>query len=1424
MVRHHPSLRGTAAAIAVIAVFVLLVASQQPAYTDDIDLLRFTTAKPYVFFIVDNSASMALDSTGKWVHANGDDPRSKLYQVKRVVYNVLKDVNDIQFGFASFNQDFARVTAKHWLYYYKTTNPSNALPNNWPINYPAADNDGPIDDDGVTVKSDIDGDLMTFGARINSTDILGTCPSPLPFGAVGADDREKINRFSKLGALGSTATQLWIKGGNGNKTYLLTVDRPSKKPDDITQNPALGQDDMDVRLILQEVKTNGCTGDQTADFQNTYTTRLTLTLFTDFLMNDEDNGRDVDDDSHNGGVDFLAGFWDAKDIQDAVTCGSGHPFSGKGWEGNYDGNYVGPPPSVPSGDDDKFCSAGPASCYRLKRPTVPDPDYGRPLDKGDMLPFDWRVEQKTEFLQRFAPTYPGAPDFRIASFFKDDVDPVTGVLPLNDETQIPLYASGPSPLSKAVIDFRCWYLGEGNKCNESAYNPGWEAIAASKDSEWGCRRPYLIVLSDGGDSCTGENPCADTANLNSKAGVKTWVVAYGAAANCTGVGNPLSCMAQNGKGELLCPQTATDLKTELERILGLIRQEARSFASAAVPSVQALVDDKIFLTNFTPLNGESTWDGHVHAFFKPIPRTNDGRPDTSAAAACPRTPPSCPSCTPQYSDCHAWDAGKVMTTTQVNAADPTGEQANQRRVYYGQENNSTVVPSGSRLFEKTDTPTGTATEIAQQNAIRYDLWRGLGIPFTEGDTTSEATAQTAANTIIANTFAIKTATVDVKNPDGTTTPVTIQYVLGDIFHSNPLVVGSPPNVQYFSLDLNGYRAFADKHELRRKMLLVGANDGMLHGFDAGIYNRDSTNFRNKFDKGTGKEVFAYMPRGVLPAVKSINSPGATNHQWSVDGTVTVADTFIDPKNGGSFGAPKADQREWRTVAVGGLREGGTTYYALDITQPDTIGGDGEPDWINGYVPSCHSTPSTITDGDNSGPCGPLPFPSLLWEFDDSVVESGNRVQLDEEDTGFPSGDGDPDGNLKPDVGETWSIPNVGRIRIAVTPGSDETRDVYVAVFGGGLDPNNPTSPQMGTWLYMVDIETGQPIYKRQLKGAVPSEPAAVDTNGDGYLDRIYIGTMAGLLYRVDLTADILNDLTDPEDDQFPALEAELVTDVNGGLHTVERIPKTSWVARAIFNASFDALTGLPTPIDRPIFFRPSVVYDAKLGVYLIAVGTGYRDDLWNNDGQSGRFYVFLDDTDKISPASLPLKENAFRRILVPDLALGGNLETLPLGQRGWYLVLDVNERVINDPFALSGVTFFSTYKPRVDVTSTKEGPQCSKTGFSRIFIVNTLNADPFVQPPTGVSEPPTRAFEVANFVTNPFTEQRQTKNKTAGDDAEICDDPTKMAIMESLKTLFPPTCKFGNSMVDIKTIAADTTLVCIAPVPVCLIQKNWKEF
>ena len=1362
----HRQLPRKAVILAVAALTVALLWGSRPGYGNDIDLLRFNSAKPYVFFILDTSASMTLSPSGQWVHANGDDPRSKLYQAKRVLYDVFRDVDDIHFGFASMNQDKAAVVTKHWLYYN-----AGALPGGWPINWPRPDVDGPVQTaaDGSAV-SDVEGDILTFGRHINATGVAGTCAAPLTLGT----ETEKINRFAKLGALGSSPTVIWLRA-NG-KTYRLTVTRPGNKPD-TSLNARLGEDGMHVRFVLEEI--GNCL---TLPVLQTHTAPLDLRLWTDFVMVDEDTGSlTAAGGGHNGGIDKIAGFWNFQGFSDVASCGSGHPFSGKGWEGNYDGASSGFPASVPiDPTDDPYCNpASPASCYNLKATTQFDP-LGRPLDRGDLIPLDWRTENKDVFLKRLAPNHLDGvtPDFRIASYFANQPDPATGVLRLSEDDEVPLFGSGSTPLGKSVVDFRCWYLGGGNKCSDAAYAPGWASIAQKRDSEWGCRRPYLIVISDGADTCGGENPCADTADLNSQGDVRTWVLAYGA--NCASAGNPAKCMAQNGKGELLCPQTANELKNELLRILGVIREETRAFASAAVPSVQTNVEDKIYLTNFTPLNGKSVWDGHVHSFVKPLPLTIDGRPDTEH-------------------ENHLWDAGQVMRDTQVNASDPLGPNEDQRRVFYARETASGNLTAARRYLEQ---PTGTT---AADTAIRRDLWRGLGIGFVAGNILSEAAAAIKAQQVINQTLAVKSHTQTVTDPvNGQTTTETVRYLLGDIFHSNPIVIGAPPNTLYYGADLNGYRDYFDKHELRRKMLLVGSNDGMLHAFDAGRYQAAA----ERFNDGTGKEIFAYIPRPALRTVRELTETSL--HKWGVDGTVTVADVHIDPAQ--RTGVPDADDREWRTVVFGGLREGGSGYYALDITQPDRVV---ESDGVfvpqpNGSVPSCLGSEDSVP----AAGCGPVPFPAPLWEFSDTVRNaSGSLVSLDE------------DANGSPDLGDTWSIPNVGRIRITE---DGEVVDKYVMVVGGGFDRDHKATPETGsgTWLYMIDVETGRALYKRQLVGAVPSEPAAVDTNQDGYLDRIYVGTTKGQMYRVDLTAAAAGG-------SFPELTLQLARDMDGDTHQVQRVPLTAWVPRAIFNANTD--NGAPTASSRPIFYRPSVLFVTRLGRYALSFGIGDREDLWNWDGQPGRFYVFVDDTEDLAAATV-LDESRFVRLDVTSpSATNEYLIQNAAGQRGWYLVLDANERLITDPFGLSGVTFFSTFKPNIEIVGSRD-PLCSRTGISRLFIVSTVNGNPFLTDIDGTTQ--LRNMVVSQFVTNPFTEQRLTQNTPGGGsgggggpedppgtgpEETLCDTPTMERLSRELQKLFPPACKFGNQAVDIKTISASTNLLCIASIKVCVFKRDWKE-
>jgi type IV pilus assembly protein PilY1 len=135
------------------------------------------------------------------------------------------------------------------------------------------------------------------------------------------------------------------------------------------------------------------------------------------------------------------------------------------------------------------------------------------------------------------------------------------------------------------------------------------------------------------------------------------------------------------------------------------------------------------------------------------------------------------------------------------------------------------------------------------------------------------------------------------------------HVLGDIVTSEASYVKQP--LQGY-LDTN-YAAFAQLQSTRSPTVYVGANDGMLHAFNA----------------LTGQERWAYVPTAVLPNLYRLADMNyASQHQYYVDGSPVVGD--ICPN------APSStcSATQWRSILVGGLNQGGKSFYALDITDPD----------------------------------------------------------------------------------------------------------------------------------------------------------------------------------------------------------------------------------------------------------------------------------------------------------------------------------------------------------------------------------------------------------------------------------------------------------------------------------------------------------
>ena len=136
--------------------------------------------------------------------------------------------------------------------------------------------------------------------------------------------------------------------------------------------------------------------------------------------------------------------------------------------------------------------------------------------------------------------------------------------------------------------------------------------------------------------------------------------------------------------------------------------------------------------------------------------------------------------------------------------------------------------------------------------------------------------------------------------------------LGDAVESQPAFVG-PPTFSYVD---TGYSAFKTAKALRSGTVYMGANDGMMHAFDA------STDTGGAVSATAGNERWAFVPSMVIPNMwKLADSQYKDTHQFFVNGSPVVGDVYDSTTS------------TWKTILVGGLGGGGRGYYALDITNP-----------------------------------------------------------------------------------------------------------------------------------------------------------------------------------------------------------------------------------------------------------------------------------------------------------------------------------------------------------------------------------------------------------------------------------------------------------------------------------------------------------
>lgn len=481
--------------------------------------------------------------------------------------------------------------------------------------------------------------------------------------------------------------------------------------------------------------------------------------------------------------------------------------------------------------------------------------------------------------------------------------------------------------------------------------------------------------------------------------------------------------AINGRGRFYSVTEAEDLAKAFTEIIGKINEEStplpEQIAGGGSTSGYNVSQSNagIFASVFEPIKG---WKGSITATSAIQPEEYPCPTKADPAAKCIRFP----------SKIEGWQ-GK-STADRLDEAWPVDSDVDTRLVLSWSDTTNSGIPF------KWDSSTSIGYSTTQKMAL-------LGV--TSGDTTKDP---------------LKTQGINIVNYirgdrrlEGTTpeNPMRVRFSRqGDVVNSEIWYTGVPSSNYGM-----GYSTFVAAQKNRTPLLYVGGNDGMLHGFSA----------------SDGKELIAYVPRGVVGGLKDLTDKDY-QHRYYVDGSPMTGD--IKDANG------------WKTLLVGALGAGGKGYFVLDVTNPASFSTTAAANLVvldrtrgqNEVVPDC------------------------------SALSGTAKATCEDVDTR--------------DIGNITAQP--GRNPANLQEATQITRmnnGRWAVVMGNGYNSTNQRP------VLLVQYLDGDKALKRiqATTDATGSgnandnglaSPALVDLDGDGKTDVVYAGDNLGNLWKFDLTS------------------------------------------------------------------------------------------------------------------------------------------------------------------------------------------------------------------------------------------------------------------------------------------------------------------
>lgn len=417
-----------------------------------------------------------------------------------------------------------------------------------------------------------------------------------------------------------------------------------------------------------------------------------------------------------------------------------------------------------------------------------------------------------------------------------------------------------------------------------------------------------------------------------------------------------------------------------------------------------------------------------------------------------------------------------------------GGALSQLPIGLGVNTNKEVVTARTLL---TDYSYDGTKPVAEQVSRNLDLVKIDYTYTTNAKTKTDGTYSRALMSLLGFNIPSDISTNDL---DLSTYTATVRQ-MGSVLHSRPILITQQGKAVAVKDPNTGKVSIGSEN--REDYVLFGTTQGLVHVVNAEsgiekfsfvpkeIIENQSETFKNEGGNlAGGKDALYYGIDGEWTA--------HTEYVSKSDGTLTVKGSSRTDLDGNT---ENLSGKQW---VYGGMRMGGRSYYALDLTD------------INSPKIKFHIDPSTGKIYSQKNPAGKS-FSALSK------------------------------------MGQSWSKPSLGYINW-------QGKRKLVMIVGGGYDAGGvdgdglkvngirtgyagyeiynykqenatSTNKEIGAGVYMFDADTGDLLWNADsstndhLKYSVVSQIRTVDRNNDGVIDHLYFGDLAGQAFRVDFKND-----------------------------------------------------------------------------------------------------------------------------------------------------------------------------------------------------------------------------------------------------------------------------------------------------------------